>query len=242
MAERSVVHAVAQFTADQIQKGLRGADYESIRRAMQASLDQLESGLKIDNVTATQTVFPLPVQESFRQVLQAQNEHARRIDEAQKERSTILGETAGEAYEPLLALIQQYELASSRQDAAALQQLDQQLDLSFRGLSVPWGDRQISIGGKVASMINDASVYRGSVVKRTQADAEYFRRLKTQYDKNARVVLDRLWQDAVQQALADPDVEMLFVPRNWEPDIRINRSPEKQRQREERRIQAQQNK
>lgn len=241
VAERSVVHAVAQFTADQIQKGLRGADYEAIRRSLQAALDNLESGLRVESVTATQVVFPLPVQESFRQVLQAQNEKARRIDEAQKERSTILGETAGEAYEPLLALIQQYELASSRQDTTALRQLDQQLDAAFRNLSVPWDDRQVPIGGKVASRMNDASVYRGSVVKRTQADAEYFRALKTQYDHNARVVLDRLWQDAIQQALADPDVEMLFVPRNWEPDLRINRSPEKQRQREERRIQAQQN-
>lgn len=242
VAERSVVHAVARFTADQIQKGLRGADYEAIRRHMQATLDALDSGLRIEAVTATQVVFPLPVQESFRQVLQAQNEKARLIDEAQKQRATILGETAGEAYDPLLALIQQYELASSRQDAAALQQLDQQLDSAFRRLSVPWGDRQVPIGGKVASLMNEAAVYRGSIVKRTQADADYFRALKAQYDHNARVVLDRLWQDAVQQALADPDVEMLFVPRNWEPDVRINRSPEKQRQREERRLQAQQNK
>lgn len=237
-AEQAVVFTAAQLTADQIQRGLRGSDYDLARRRMQQSLDDVDSGIEVLEVATSETVFPVDVREAFMAVIKAENERARQIEEAQKERARILGETAGEAYEPLLALIGQYEAATTLGDTRQIAEVDGRIDLAFGGLSVPAEGGAVAIGGKVAETINDALVYRTQTVKRTQSEADYFALLKKEYDANPRVVTDRLWQDAVQEALGQ-DVEMILVPGKWQPYVEINRDPQKWREREEKRLQQQ---
>ncbi|MCC7147390.1 MAG: hypothetical protein IT443_13170 [Phycisphaeraceae bacterium] len=238
-AEQAVVSTVAQLTADQIQKGLGAAEFEITRRHLQATLQDMDSGLKVENVSATNTMFPLATRDAFQEVLRAENEKARNIEDAQKERSSILGAAAGEAYEPLLRLMDAYQEASTRGDQQRVAELAAALDKAFTDLQVPRsaepGAASLAIGGRVSEVINDANVYRTQVVKRTQSEADYFNRLRAQPMATRVITLDRLWQDAVQDALLR-DVELLLVPPGWQPYLDINRDPQKWRQREEKRI------
>ncbi len=237
-AEQAVIFTVAQTAADHIHKGLGPADFEITRRHMQQTLDALASGLRVENVSATDIRFPLTVRDAFEAVTRAESEKARLMEEAQKERATILGGTAGEAFDPLLARVEAYAAASRLGDESAMQRIKGELDQAFATLTIVDADgRSVRLGGDVARKLNDALVYRTQVAKRTEAQADYFRTLKYQYDANAQVVLDRLWQDAVQTALTD-ETEILFVPPGWTPYVEVNRDPEKWRQREAKRLEG----
>lgn len=235
-AEQAVIFTVAQVTADHIHKGLGPADFEITRRHMQQTLDRLHSGLRIENVSATEIRFPLTVRSAFEAVTRAESEKARLIEDAEKERATILGGTAGEAFHPLLERVEAYALASKVGDEPAMQRIKTELDTAFANLAIAQADgRSVRIGGEVAQKLNEALVYRTQVAKRTESQADYFLTLKAQYDVNPKVVLDRLWQDAAQAALTR-DTEVLFVPPGWTPYVEVNRDPAKWREREAERL------
>jgi regulator of protease activity HflC (stomatin/prohibitin superfamily) len=206
---------------------------------MQQTLDHLESGLRVENVSATEIRFPVTVRDAFEAVTRAESDRARQIEDAQRERATILGGTAGEAFTPLLRLVEAYATASSLGEQQDMERIKSELDEAFATLTIADAEgRPVRVGGQVAERLNEALVYRTQVVQRTQSQAAYFLTLKQQYDVNPRVVLDRLWQDAVQTALTD-DTEVLFVPPDWQPYLEVNRDPEKWRERETRRLEGQ---
>lgn len=238
VAEQAIIYTVAQVTADQVHKVLGPGDFDIARRHMQQTLDHLRSGLRVENVSATDIRFPLTVRDAFEAVTRAESERARQIEDAQRERATILGGTAGEAFTPLLRLVDGYAMASSISDQREMDRIKRELDQAFAALTTADAEgRLVRVGGQVAEKLNEALVYRTQVAQRTESQAAYFLTLKKQYDDNPRVVLDRLWQDAVQTALT-ADTEVLFVPPDWQPYLEVNRDPEKWRQREARRLEG----
>jgi modulator of FtsH protease HflK len=238
VGEQAIIFTVAQVTADQVHKGLGPGEFDVARQHMQQTLDHLRSGLRVENVSATEIRFPLTVRDAFEAVTRAESERARQIEDAQRERATILGGTAGEAFAPLLRLVEAYATASSLDDQEEMNRLKHELDQAFTTLTITDArQRSVRVGGRVAETLNEALVYRTQVAQRTESQAAYFLTLKQQYDVNPRVVLDRLWQDAVQTALSD-DTEVLFVPPDWRPYLEINRDPEKWREREARRLEG----
>ncbi len=238
VGEQAIIFTVAQVTADQVHKGLGPGDFDVARRHMQQTLDHLHSGLRVENVSATEIRFPLTVRDAFDAVTRAESDRARQIEDAQRERATILGGTAGEAFAPLLRLVESYATATSLNDQQELDRIKRELDRAFATLTIPDDQgRAVRVGGQVAEKLNEALVYRTQVAQRTESQAAYFLTLKQQYDVNPRVVLDRLWQDAAQAALTD-DTEVLFVPPGWQPYVEVNRDPEKWRQREARRLEG----
>jgi modulator of FtsH protease HflK len=231
-AEQGIVYAVAQLTADRIQKGLTEADFDIAKRRTQAALDAMGSGISIDSFSATKTVFPGSVRQAFQAVIDAENEKAQAIEKAEEERRRVLGETAGEAHDALLELVEQFELASQSDDKARESELQKQLDQTFMSLKVntPRGD--VPIGGKVAEIINQAKAYRTEVAAQVRAEAEYFEAQLVEYEKNPGIVRNRLWNDMLGRILTG-DVETFWVPGRGQVWIDLNRDPEVHRKREE---------
>jgi len=62
---------------------------------IQQRLDDMRTGITIDQVTLDKVSAPLRVMRSFDAVTSAESDRARRIVAAQQERARILGETAG---------------------------------------------------------------------------------------------------------------------------------------------------
>jgi len=119
-ASRAIVHTVAQTTVEQFWRG--EVNRAAIADKAQRMLDEMESGLRITQVSVDRPTPPLSVLDSFNRVNQAQADRQRRIETARREATEMLTETAGRAYEPLAAMLEVYRDArrDRRGEMAAL--------------------------------------------------------------------------------------------------------------------------
>ncbi len=230
-AEQCIVFAVAQTTADQL---IRSQQTGRAKQRLQEVLDGLASGIDVTTLSVNDPVFPLSVRPAVQEVLGAESVRAKLIDEAHERWSRILVGTAGEAYEPLLTLIEAYELASQSGDGQRIGLLERRLDDHLTDLVIPTNGQPRRIGGKVAQHIHEARAYRTQVIAQVRGEAEYFTSLLPQYRKNPRIVLNRLWQDTTQRILTG-DIETMYVPRG-QTYLELNRDPRIQLEREKRKL------
>jgi regulator of protease activity HflC (stomatin/prohibitin superfamily) len=227
VAQQGIVHAVAQLAADDVLRGI--VNRELAVSLMQRRLDDMRTGLVIDQLALDKVSAPMRVAGSFDAVTSAESDRAGRIVAAQQERARILGETAGEASAAIVELLTAYERAVDEGDADAARRLQDRIDAGLGELRI--GDALI--GGEVARVVNAAKTYRTQIVEQVAAEAQAYSQLLPQYEQNPRLVLARLWEDA-RESILTGDVETFYtVPGQLE--LQLNRDPEllKERQKEQ---------
>lgn len=227
VAQQGVVHAVAQLAADDLLRGVVNRDLAV--GIMQRRLDDMRTGLVIDQLSLDKVTAPMRVASSFDAVTTAESDRAGRILAAQQEKSRLLGEAAGEGSAGLLARISAFEQATERGDAPAAARHEAQIDAALQALEVDGAP----IGGEVASAINGAKAYRTQIVEKIAGEAQAFEQLLPQFERNPRLVLSKLWEDA-RESILTGDVETFYtVPGQLE--LQLNRDPalQKERQKEQ---------
>jgi regulator of protease activity HflC (stomatin/prohibitin superfamily) len=225
--QQGIVQAVAQLPADDLLKGV--VNREVATAVAQRRLDEMATGLVVDQLSLDKVSAPVSVIGSFDAVTTAETDRSQRILAAQQDRSRILGEVAGEGSERFLALLDRFERASETGSPAEAAAVDDQIEAALGGLEIDGA----AIGGEVAQVVNSARTYRTQVVERIKGDSETFERLLPQYERNPRIILSRLWEDARERILTG-DVETFYtVPGKLE--LQLNRDPgiQKERQQEQ---------
>lgn len=228
VAQQGIVQAAAGIAAEELLRGV--VDRELAVGKMQRRLDAMQSGIVIDQLALDKVSAPMRVAASFDAVTSAESDRAGRIVAAQQDRARILGETAGEASTALLGLITAHEQAAERGDAAAAAAAEAAIEKALAALTVDG----IPVGGAVARVINAATTYRSQIVEKVAGEAGAFEQLLPQYEKNPRLVLTKIWEDAREQILTGDDIETFYmVPGQLE--LQINRDPNlmKERQKEQ---------
>jgi modulator of FtsH protease HflK len=225
--QQGIVQAVAQLRADDLLKGV--VNREVATAVAQRQLLEMATGITIDQIVLDKVSAPVSVTGSFDAVTTAETDRSQRILSAQQDRARILGETAGEGSEKFLDLLDQFERAAEAGTAAEAETAERAIDAALSDLRI--GD--VPISGDVAQVVNAAKTYRTQVVERIKGDSETFQRLLPQYERNPRIILSRLWEDAREQILTG-DVETFYtVPGRLE--LQLNRDPviQKERQKEQ---------
>ncbi|NBX29082.1 hypothetical protein EBR04_01300 [bacterium] len=225
--QQGIVQATAQLPAEDFLKGV--VNRELAIGIAQRRLDEMKTGLTIDQLNLDQVTAPMAVVKSFDDVTTAEADRSQRIVAAQQDRTRILAEAAGEAAEKLVALVTDYEQAVEAGTAAEAAAAETKIERAFAELNI---DNAL-IGGEAAKVINGANTYRTQVVERVKAEREMFERLLPQFRQNPRIILSRLWEDAREQILTG-DVETFYtVPGQLQ--LQLNRDPEiqKMKQREQ---------
>ena len=229
-AQQGIVQAIAHLPADELLKGV--VNREAATAVAQRRLTEMGTGLAIDQLTLDKVSAPVSVIASFDAVTTAESDRAQRIVAAQQDRARILGEAAGEGAEKILGLLERFERAGE----AGI--VDEAADAE-RAIEAAFGDLRIdgtSIGGEVAQVVNAAKTYRTQVVERVKGDSETFQRLLPQYERNPRIILSRLWEDARERILTG-DVETFYtVPGKLE--LQLNRDPVIQKERQQEQIRS----
>lgn len=228
--ENACVRVVASFRADDILFGTRIDQVQSlIKQQAQRTLDRLGCGIAIDQLLVREPTPPLQVRQAFLDVLQADQEKQKTIEEAIKQANTILNAAAGVAYELLLVAIEQYERAYEAGQQARADRLRQQISqLLLR-----------QAGGEAARLILEARTYYTETVQSIEATAQKFRRLLPQYRRNPAILLRQLWADTKRELLSG-DVEKLYLPEGAkEIRVQLGHNPELFRQRELKRYRRQ---
>jgi membrane protease subunit HflK len=228
--QNACVRTVAAFRADDI---LFGGQIDEVQRLIktraQQTLDRFTAGIVIDQLLVREPTAPLQVRQAFLDVLNADQEKQKAIEQAIKQANTILNSAAGVAYQRILPLLDQYEQARQANQDAQAEPLRQQIeDLLLT-----------EAGGEASRMILEARTYYTETVQSIQATARKFEQLLPEYRRNPEIVLIQLWSDTKRQVLSG-DVEKIYLP-SGAKQIRaqIGRNPDLFRQRELRKYQQQ---
>jgi len=222
--QQGIVQAVAQFPADELLKGV--VNREVATAVAQRKLSEMSSGLEIDQLALDKVSAPVSVIASFDAVTTAETDRSQRIVSSQQDRARILGETAGEGSDKFVKLLDRFEQASEVGTPADAAAAEREIETALTELRV----QNVPIGGEVAQVVNAAITYRTQVVERVKGDSETFQRLLPQYERNPRIILTRLWEDAREQIMTG-DVETFYtLPGRLE--LQLNRDPVIQQERQ----------
>jgi membrane protease subunit HflK len=236
-AEQAAVHTVAKMTADQVMKAEGYKD--TATQVLQETLNTLDTGIRVRNITLSKYEMPLAVASAYRDVIRADTDRDRKITDANKERTSIVSTAAGEAFETLWRVIRDYERAADDPDVSSdeLARMKSELDTTLSDLRVESSAGPIAIGGEVARIINDAISYRTQVVEQIRAEADEFSLLLAKFEDDPaieRITRNRRVQDMLQTVLTG-DIETFYAPpgRMW---LKLNRDPDIERRREIQRV------
>lgn len=137
-AERGMIHSIASANIEDII--IKGSfDRDDIRFRMQQVLDELDSGITIQNVLIDNNnqSMPTQVREAYNGVSQAQADKVRTIQEARRSFDETLGQAAGGAHPDLLTMVRAYEAALSNEQDDLATLLRRELDRAIRDLRLP---------------------------------------------------------------------------------------------------------
>jgi membrane protease subunit HflK len=183
---------------------------EDVKRRLQKTLDEIESGIRIDAVRADRIVWPRQVDDAFTASIQASQQSKTAVTDAGAFKDKLLTDTAGPDAESVLAQFKQPNLTQQQKE-----------------------DLMAPMKGQVQGLVSEARAYKTRVVEEAKANADYLQKLLPEYKKHPQLVLQRLYQDAMEEIMASVDEKIMLQPgasqNGKEIRIQINRDPKAQK-------------
>jgi membrane protease subunit HflK len=206
MAEDAIVTTMVNYSIDEAIVSESRIPKE-VSRLFQAKLDQIESGIEVDSMQISERItWPLQVDRSFQASSKASQASQRLVTEARAYSEKILNEAGGPAVEEILGALKEPSIS----DAAKEELLSR-------------------LTGTCQEKISLARAYRTTTVETAKADAEYLAMLLPEYRKRPKLVLQKLYQDAIEEVLNNADENFFLQPlvggKGKELRILINRDP-----------------
>ena len=244
MVQRAMLHAFAQSTADELLTlgsgdAVGGSLKRRVERVVQRQIDEADYGLTMDSVTISNITPPLRLRRDFQNVLQAESQARQERERAEEAARRRLTEVAGRAIEPLLDLMDRYELLV---DAGNEDEAERVLEEIFAVLA---GDRdganveivgesydEVRMSGTAAEIVSRARAEADAMVDRARQSAETFAAKLDQYRANPTAFLVREWTEALITFLERDSVVTFFVPPGQQiVELSLNDDPEFARER-----------
>ncbi len=202
----AVVTAMVNYTIKDAMSDKTATVTEHVRRLIQNKLDITQSGIKVISLQRTSFTWPRQVARAFEAALRASNAKQKTISEAKLYAEKALSETAGLVAEKLVDALQNNNLSN------------EQLELLW--------DR---LAGEAQERIAQAQAYRTQVVENAKANADYVAQILPEYRKRPRLVIQKIYQDAIEQVLENVDETVIIQPtegaKGAEIRIQISRDP-----------------
>jgi len=192
-------------------------------------LDQIQSGIKIDDLTMTQKTPPMAVRAAFEEVQSAESSSNQVRQEANSKRAAILNASAGAASSAILERIALYEDAIELADQASAEKILSEINSLFDGepTTINGEQRVLLVSGEVAQIMNDAREYRTNIVGIRRAEAIEFAAKNRLYQTNPLVLVHTEWARGMEAFYSRPEVYITIVPESTSQfEIWINQDPE----------------
>jgi membrane protease subunit HflK len=205
LVEDAIVTVMVNYTIDE---ALRSQDRipNHVETLLQERLNRIESGIKVVSIQLTDVTWPRQVNDAFLALLGAGQEKPRLIKEAQTYAEKTLNEAAGPVAEQL------YQALNDENTSP------QQMELLWD-----------QIAGEGRETVDKALAYRTTVVENAKANAQYLQRILPEYRKRPKLVLQKIYQDAIQYVFDNVDEKMILQPTKGplprELRIMVNRDP-----------------
>lgn len=199
--EDAIVTATVNYTIDDIMYEQVARLTEDIKELVQEKLNTIESGLKVVQVQLTEKTWPRQVDKEFQALVTASQDRQTKINAARSYAESTLNEAAGPVAEKLFAAL--YDDTVSEEEKELL-----------------WSQ----LAGTAREKISEAMSYQSKVVSNARANAEYLKVLLPEYRKHPELVIQKIYQDAMENIYNNVD-EKFIIPEGTEWRILINRDP-----------------
>ncbi|MBS0186737.1 MAG: hypothetical protein JSS51_01635 [Planctomycetes bacterium] len=218
-ASNGIVRAVAQTRVEDLLRqsaGESGHVAEMAKSIAQKQLDELKSGIEIQQFQLTTVTPPMYVREAFNSVQSAASKARKAIEQAESEASQLFNSQAGEIEPFLIKQIDAYELSIANNDTEKGKAILDTINQMLEGKPVKVDNEVLEnkTSGEVARMISEAYQYKSEVINQRRAELASFRAKLTQYRSNPSVMLNREWSDALAAFLDRDSVQLLVVPKS----------------------------
>tara|TARA_B100001059_G_scaffold225270_1_gene252260 strand:+ start:4991 stop:6463 length:1473 start_codon:yes stop_codon:yes gene_type:complete len=203
--QRAVVHVGSMHTMQQLREDMSSEEIRSLLKAKaQTTLNDVASGLRIIDVSLEKKFLPPRyIQKSFEELTVNRQLANQEKQNAQKQADELLIKTAGEYYEDLIDLINQYENAWELESPDAPAILARINDF-FDGKKV---------AGIASNYINMANGYLANIDTSIGMEARRFEGLLEAYRDHPQLVVAQRWLDVYGTVMDREDVEVMYVPR-----------------------------
>lgn len=205
LASDAIVNTMVHYSIDEAVKNESGIA-DDVRQILQQKLNEMQSGISVIDVRASRIIWPRQVEEAFQASTKARQESQQARVDARSYKEKLLTDTGGPGAEAILDKLKDAGLAQEEQEALVAQ-----------------------LSGQVQSKISEARAYRTTAVNNAKANAEYLQKLLPAYRSDPKLVLQKIYQDAVEQVLANADEKILIQPtadgQKRELRIMLNRDP-----------------
>lgn len=201
----AVVTAMVNYTIDEALSSSSRIPGR-VKRLLQDKLDKTESGIKVVSIQLTDVTQPRQVDQAFLASLKASQESHTAIDEAKTYAEKTLNEAAGPVAAQLLDALRDETVGEDKKELLWTQ-----------------------LAGQAQGKIAEAKAYRTKVVETGKADAEYLLELLPEYRKYPDLVIQRIYQDAMEYIFDSVDETFIVQPtaggKTTEIRILVNRDP-----------------
>lgn len=202
----AVVRTMVNYTIEEAMYERSSSVTERVKELLQEKLDQLGSGIRVIEVQRSRIAVPRQVSQAFQAAHSAVQAREKTISEAKLYYEKTLSETAGSVAVELLKT-----LHDKNADAAQTEQL--------------W----LHLAGKAQEQIADARAYKTKVVEAARANADYLLQILPEYRKHPKLVVQRIYKDAMEQIIQNADEKIIMQPAQTrggtEIRVQLNRDP-----------------
>ena len=188
LADDAIVTAMVNYTIDEAIKS-QDRIPKHVKRLLQEKLNKIESGIKVVSVYLTDITWPRQVDEAFWASIKASQESQKVISQAKGYAESTINETAGPVALELLAVLEDKTISEETKELL-------------------WSQ----LAGAAQEKIAQARAYRTKVVETARANADYFQKLLPEYRKRPKLVIQKIYQDAIEYVLNNADEKFIIQP------------------------------
>ena len=204
--EDVIVTAIVNYTIDDVMYEQVARLTDDVKKLLQEKFDKIESGIKVVRIQLTDRTWPLQIDEAFTALVTASQDRQTAISQAQTYAESTLNETAGPVAEKLFLALNNDTISEEE-------------------MEVLWSQ----LAGKAQEKITEARAYRTKVVANARANAEYFQELLPEYRKHPELVVQKIYQDAIERIFDNAVEKFIIQPtegaKETEFRILLNRDP-----------------
>jgi membrane protease subunit HflK len=205
MFEDAVVTAMVNYTIDEAISSRKKIPIH-VQGLLQEKLDAIDSGIKVESVQLTKSEPPPHTRDAFEASTVASQTSQTVVTQGKTYAANTLNEAAGPVAEKLYAALHDETV-----DEATLKLL--------------WTD----LGGTARGRMADAQAYRTRIVETAKANADYLQRLLPEYRKRPKLVIQKIYLDAMKRIFASAEVKYIVQSaegaKGGEIRVRVNRDP-----------------
>lgn len=186
--EDAVVSAMVHYTIDE---AISSQDRipKHVKKLLQEKLDRIESGIAVVSVQLTNITWPRQVDRAFLASIKASQDSQKTISEAKGYAENTLNETAGPVAAKLFETLKDETISAEEKELL-------------------WSQ----LAGQAQEKIAGARAYKTKVQETAKANAEYLQKLLPEYRKRPELVVQKIYQDAIEYVLSNVDEKIIIQP------------------------------